>query len=240
MEQNKTGKYLKYAIGEIVLVVIGILIALQINNWNEAKKNRDYEVKMLSEIAKMLSEIAKALETDKNHCENMLERINILDSTTNYFMTLSKNNMSINDSIFNKIFRLNSGTGFQINFGPYEAIKSSGLDRISNDSLRNQLIDLYDFKLPLYHENYNHVNRNHQNNIESLLSMLGNRYIRSVNGRQFVAWKNTSSIILQQQQFLEILSDIVWRNNNSNRIFINVTEELQKGIDNINLEIKDD
>jgi len=34
MEQNKTGKYLKYAIGEILLVVIGILIALSINNWN--------------------------------------------------------------------------------------------------------------------------------------------------------------------------------------------------------------
>jgi hypothetical protein len=39
--ENKTGKYFKYAIGEIILVVIGILIALQINNWNEArKKNR--------------------------------------------------------------------------------------------------------------------------------------------------------------------------------------------------------
>ena len=38
MEKNKTGKYLKYAIGEIILVVIGILIALQINNWNEIRK----------------------------------------------------------------------------------------------------------------------------------------------------------------------------------------------------------
>ena len=38
MEKNKTGKYLKYAIGEIVLVVIGILVALQINNWNEQRK----------------------------------------------------------------------------------------------------------------------------------------------------------------------------------------------------------
>lgn len=38
MEKNKTGKYLKYAIGEILLVVIGILIALSINNWNEQKK----------------------------------------------------------------------------------------------------------------------------------------------------------------------------------------------------------
>ena len=38
LSENKTGKYLKYAIGEIVLVVIGILIALSINNWNENKK----------------------------------------------------------------------------------------------------------------------------------------------------------------------------------------------------------
>ena len=38
--ENKTGKYFKYAIGEIVLVVIGILIALQINNWNQQKNNQ--------------------------------------------------------------------------------------------------------------------------------------------------------------------------------------------------------
>ena len=40
MSDNKTGKYFKYAIGEIVLVVIGILIALQINNWNEKRKSK--------------------------------------------------------------------------------------------------------------------------------------------------------------------------------------------------------
>ena len=38
MNQNKTTKYFKYAIGEIILVVIGILIALSINNWNEQRK----------------------------------------------------------------------------------------------------------------------------------------------------------------------------------------------------------
>lgn len=46
--ENKTSKYLKYAIGEIVLVVIGILIALQINNWNESRKDRITEQKILN------------------------------------------------------------------------------------------------------------------------------------------------------------------------------------------------
>ena len=47
MEKNKFGKYLKYAIGEILLVVIGILIALQINNWNEDRKRKKLEISTL-------------------------------------------------------------------------------------------------------------------------------------------------------------------------------------------------
>ena len=40
LNKSKTGKYLKYAVGEIILVVVGILIALQINNWNELQKDK--------------------------------------------------------------------------------------------------------------------------------------------------------------------------------------------------------
>ena len=54
--ENKTGKYFKYAIGEIVLVVIGILIALQINTWNENRKSKDivknYYVQILQDLSK--------------------------------------------------------------------------------------------------------------------------------------------------------------------------------------------
>jgi oligoribonuclease NrnB/cAMP/cGMP phosphodiesterase (DHH superfamily) len=45
--ENKTGKYLKYAIGEIVLVMIGILLALQVNNWNESRKQHYEETALL-------------------------------------------------------------------------------------------------------------------------------------------------------------------------------------------------
>jgi hypothetical protein len=53
--ENKTGKYLKYAIGEIVLVVIGILIALQVNNWNldriAKKEARNYHERLIEELS---------------------------------------------------------------------------------------------------------------------------------------------------------------------------------------------
>jgi len=47
-DDNRPLKYTRYAVGEIVLVVIGILIALQVNNWNEQRKERNYELKMIA------------------------------------------------------------------------------------------------------------------------------------------------------------------------------------------------
>jgi hypothetical protein len=61
--KNQTGKYLKYAIGEIVLVVIGILIALQINNWNEQRK-ADRQIRGL------LENLVRGLEEDKDYLYN--------------------------------------------------------------------------------------------------------------------------------------------------------------------------
>lgn len=55
LEQNKMGKYFKYAIGEIILVVIGILIALGINNWNEKRKNKNEEKITLIKINENLT-----------------------------------------------------------------------------------------------------------------------------------------------------------------------------------------
>ncbi len=66
MEKNKTAKYLKYAIGEIILVVIGILIALQINNWNE---NR-IQTKLINGI---LIEIYHNLQVDRIELKNKIE-----------------------------------------------------------------------------------------------------------------------------------------------------------------------
>ena len=56
LAENRFSKYLVYAIGEIVLVVIGILIALQLNNWNESRKSFDAELKLYSKLLTDLNE----------------------------------------------------------------------------------------------------------------------------------------------------------------------------------------
>ena len=63
LSENKTGRYFKYAIGEIILVVIGILIALSINNWNEIRKEGSEELKILSEIQSNLKQSMKEIKS---------------------------------------------------------------------------------------------------------------------------------------------------------------------------------
>ncbi len=67
MEKNKNGKYFKYAIGEIILVVIGILIALQINNWNEVKKDRktekDYVISLIEDLEIDITKLSSTIES---------------------------------------------------------------------------------------------------------------------------------------------------------------------------------
>ncbi|MDB9961778.1 DUF6090 family protein, partial [Oceanihabitans sp.] len=79
--ENKTGKYFKYAIGEIVLVVIGILIALQINNWNENRINNNRLKSYLTEIIKDLKTDTISIRIDLNFAKRRME-------TTKSFLAL--------------------------------------------------------------------------------------------------------------------------------------------------------
>ena len=62
LSEGKTGKYFKYAIGEVILVVIGILIALQINNWNESRKELDSELQLYSNLLSDLNSEYSSIE----------------------------------------------------------------------------------------------------------------------------------------------------------------------------------
>ena len=92
LETGKTSKYLKYAIGEIILVVIGILIALQINNWNEFNKERENEKIILNEIRENLKFDLKDFESNIANLQNK-----IISAKT--ILKIIDNNSDYNDSI---------------------------------------------------------------------------------------------------------------------------------------------
>ena len=133
--ENKTGKYFKYAVGEIVLVVIGILIALSINTWNENRKDDIREQAIL-----------KSLKVNLNENLNLLNLAN--SATTNaYNASLNLHGLikpkitNVNskqiDSIISVMFDYftydpNSGT---IN----EIINSGQLSIIKSEELRSQI-----------------------------------------------------------------------------------------------------
>lgn len=78
MKKNKTGKYFKYAIGEIVLVVIGILIALSINNWNENRKEMN-KLKVLTEnLHNEFKTNLEELEVDLNRLKRKISAGNAI------------------------------------------------------------------------------------------------------------------------------------------------------------------
>ena len=138
---NKTGKYIKYAVGEIILVVIGILIALQINNWNNEKQNSKKESFLLKEIRNNLQEnlmveIIPAIED----YEVRLKSYSRLDTK---FYSSSENLPQ--GTVKSLILKVISEWELLLNEVAFENLKSSGLDLITNDTLRTQISTIYEY-----------------------------------------------------------------------------------------------
>lgn len=136
--EKKALKYFKYAVGEIVLVVVGILIALQINNWNEGRKNAAKEAYILNEILNNLYEDAEQIEFNlkrreatQSAIENLLD---IIDKSPIDEMGLEKN--LANFLTFERFYPVNNA---------YEMLKSNGLI-IDNKYLRTDISRYYDFE----------------------------------------------------------------------------------------------
>jgi hypothetical protein len=140
MEKNKTGKYFKYAIGEIILVVIGILIALQINNWNEKAKSKNLEVIYLSEILENIEsdeeQLRQVIYSQQIRYESSLKCLDVLSS-------LNAENTKSLDSIFMSSMS-NSITFFPTDGGYKSMISDGTLKIISNKGLSTRIANLYE------------------------------------------------------------------------------------------------
>ena len=134
--ENKTGKYFKYAIGEIVLVVIGILIALQINNWNEIKKAKEKEQQVLTEIISDLDYTIIDLDRVINTRTNNLKRsINSMQTIINVLET----DKPYHDSLAYYFRAVNAYDEIHFKTSGYQSLVSIGTDLIENPELRSAI-----------------------------------------------------------------------------------------------------
>lgn len=139
--ENRFGRYFFYALGEIILVVIGILIALQVNNWNEARKDRIHEKKLLNDMM-------ENLESNVTILEFMLKINQRYDFSSEVIISAieNKNKTEYHDSLdvhFARALDQSSG-GSLLSFVGYESLKNSGFDIIQNDQLKNEIIRLFE------------------------------------------------------------------------------------------------
>jgi hypothetical protein len=141
LNEGKTSKYFKYAIGEIVLVVIGILIALQINNWNENRKEQVQELNLV----KQLFEDAK---NDSIFFQSRLQLFSAQMTTYEQLTDFCEGKINSNDSI---VFR--NGT-YPFMVAADQSIVISNKDdynKISNEAIKKTLRD--------YALSYNYVSK---------------------------------------------------------------------------------
>ncbi|WP_146198502.1 DUF6090 family protein [Rhodohalobacter mucosus] len=144
MEQNKVRTYIFYAIGEILLVVIGILIALQVNNWNEERKLANEEQIILNALYEEISSNQQIFKGAITRAENVQKSIySILSYTGPGTPELTKER---SDSL---IQTLDAVITAEVNQGILNDLMVTGrIHLIQNDSLKHQLTSW----VPLYQD----------------------------------------------------------------------------------------
>lgn len=141
LHESKFARYAFYAIGEIFLVVVGILIALQVNTWNEDRKARAFE-------RVMLQEIRENVRVNLDRFRSLERRLQTSDAGIHLFLEESAKPEPDRERLAHYFSEMNNGIVFTFNRGAYDSLKTGGLDRLSNRELRSELIDHFDSFLP--------------------------------------------------------------------------------------------
>lgn len=208
MEKNKTGKYFKYAIGEIVLVVIGILIALQINNWNENRKDRiaeaDYYCRILDDFElneKLIDETTKLTTNKIKLCKELILDLNKIpnDRSTilNNFVVALRQDVFVPSNI------------------AFEDITSSGQLKLLTDlKLKNRLVQHSTF--------LNNILNLLQENRNEIIDRMGDFELISEFGFQDIDYLKREL----DKEHIDLLPKNNWTNDPNNPIFLKFQDNL--------------
>lgn len=133
---NKVTKYLLYALGEILLVVIGILIALQVNNLNEQRKSNSKEKKHLTSLQNEMQNNLRIVNSE------MEQLINSIDSQKKLISLINSDKDTISELYLSNIIGMSFSNVYELDYQDgtlKELLYSGGLISIKNDSIKNEI-----------------------------------------------------------------------------------------------------
>lgn len=197
LTDNKVRKYLIYAIGEVILVVIGILIALQINNWNENRKESQLEDKLIEVLITDLQLKKEEFVSDLAIGRSILQKS---DTTIKYWEKTGNIDTLYLRSLLNVLAQDN--WFFNENSPVYATISGSGLWKQLPDSLTRQIDDIYRSSFGTIKTSFE---RQTEYALQSKLNFLGpNRLLshdKSTYAIQQIVTENATDFILYLELF---------------------------------------
>jgi hypothetical protein len=147
LSQKRLTQYLLYALGEIVLVVIGILLALQINNWNEERKESKAIKNVLVEIREDLLqdqvEFMRAIALRKDDLDAQKRIIEVLETKG-----------SLNERVLSDLGRINLSRPIYLASKGYDLLKELKLGTLKDKKLRILLTKYYERDIPMVHQEF--------------------------------------------------------------------------------------
>ena len=152
--EKKFSRYLLYATGEVIILILGIVIALQVNNWNEMRQRRILEISILESLKSDLEQDIEEWQNDKGLHKSVLKSIEIVSDHI-------ENDLPHTDTLNFHFLNATLVSYFSFHSGALETLKSTGINIISNEELRKEIVDLYTYWFDYKKYLTSHLNEYH-------------------------------------------------------------------------------
>jgi len=228
VKENKVSKYMLYAIGEIVLVVIGILIALSINNWNETRKLQNEELKLLFDLKTNLETTYKNFINDTIDNSELIAKYNNIENFINKDLPYS-------NKLDNAFGELTFWSSPYIITTAYKTLQTKGLDIIKNQTLKKDIVNIYDVHFTVLTQDYDKAEWALN---QTVVTPFVSKHIRRYPDASLsVAKPNNFENLKKNDEFLNILSMIIRQRkrglefyrevmNTTNKLIIDIENEI--------------
>ena len=226
-DDNKPIKYLRYAIGEIVLVVIGILIALQLNIANELRQEKKVELNLLNEIKSDLMECKKEINENYSSNHNQIKQLK-------YLATYISKDLPYNAELDTIFGRFPNWSSPYLTFTSYETLKSKGVDFIQNDILKKKITSIYESD---FADLINDWDKWEWNINQEIVMPFFAENMRSDLVNTTIAIPNDFEALKKDEKFLNILSLIVRTRSMGVDRCLSIDKKLASLIGDINKEL---